>query len=148
MQGFDAVDLRLISLLQKNARCPVKQLAAQVFMSPPAVTARLMRLEKAGAITGYQPMMNLQMLGYGVVAFVSLGLVPGDKQRFSQEIAKAPNVMECHHVTGDYSMFIKACFRTTKELDAFVGELQQYGRTHTQIVFSTVTEARTPELAT
>jgi len=44
---------------------------------------------------------------------------------------------ECNCVTGDYSMLIEVRFKTTADLDHFVGELQRFGKTKTQIVFST-----------
>ena len=57
-------------------------------------------------------------------------------------IEKCPNVMECNCVTGDYSMLLKVCFHTTQELDQFINQLDQFGRTRTQIVFSTPVEHR------
>lgn len=146
MQGFDRIDQKLINMLQSNARCSIKQLAEQVFMSPPAVTARIARLEKSGAITGYHTHIDLQKFGYNVIAFVNLKLEPTDRQKFVKEIAANVNVMECCNVTGDYSMLIKACFHNTKELDSFVGELQKYGKTYTQIVLSSIVGPKEPNL--
>lgn len=148
MQGFDNIDQQLIGLLQENARCSIKQLAQSVFMSPPAVAARLSRLEKSGAIMGYRTQIDLQMFGYNVMAFISLKLEPADKQKFARSIASFPNVMECSNVTGDYSMLIKACFHDTRELDALVGELQKYGKTYTQIVLSNIVGPREPSMQT
>jgi Lrp/AsnC family leucine-responsive transcriptional regulator len=71
---------------------------------------------------------------------------PGDKAHFYPFIASVPNVLECVSVTGDYSMLIKVCFHTTEELDAFVGSLQRFGKTYTQIVFSTPVPPRGPRV--
>lgn len=57
-------------------------------------------------------------------------------------IQAIPNVIECNCVTGDYSMLIEVAFRSTMELDHFINELQQFGRTKTLIVFSTSVEHR------
>ncbi|MEF9895979.1 MAG: AsnC family transcriptional regulator, partial [Clostridia bacterium] len=81
MQGLDEIDYQLIHLLQENARTPIKHLAEAVFMSPPAVAARIARLEKNGVIKGYRPIINLDMFGYNIMAYVNLQLVPGDKAR-------------------------------------------------------------------
>lgn len=51
-------------------------------------------------------------------------------------------MIECCCVTGDYSMLIEVLYSTTQELDAFINHLQQFGRTRTQIVFSTPVEHR------
>ena len=50
--------------------------------------------------------------------------------------------MECNCVTGNYSMLIKVCFKSTMDLDAFIGEIQRFGKASTQIVFSTAVEHR------
>jgi Lrp/AsnC family leucine-responsive transcriptional regulator len=50
--------------------------------------------------------------------------------------------MECNCVTGSYSMLIKVCFKSTMDLDTFIGEIQKFGKTSTQIVFSTAVEHR------
>ena len=146
MHNLDAIDCQLIELLQQNARSSIKQLAEKVFMSPPAVAARLSRLEKGGVIQGYQPELNIQALGYNIMAYISLQLQPSDKPQFYPYIAAVPNVLECNCVTGDYSMIIKVCFRSTMELDTFIGELQRFGKTYTQIVFSTVVNVRGPRV--
>lgn len=146
MHNMDAIDRQLIGLLQKNARCSIKQMAGQVFMSAPAVAARIARLEKAGVIKGYQPVIDPSAFHYNIQAFISLQVQPSDKPQFYPYIESVPNVMECNCVTGDFSMLIKVCFRTTAELDTFIGELQRFGKTYTQIVFSTVVDARGPQI--
>ena len=77
-----------------------------------------------------------------VKAFISLEVEPSQKPEFYPYIEGCPNVMECNCVTGDYSMFIKVCFHTTQELDQFINQLHRFGRTRTQIVFSTPVEHR------
>ena len=57
-------------------------------------------------------------------------------------IEKVTNVLECCCVTGDYSMMLKVAFHSTHDLDLFIGHLQKYGDTMTQIVFSTAVEPR------
>ena len=76
-------------------------------------------------------------LGYHIIAFVNLDVSPLDKIQFYSYMDSIPNVLECNCVTGDYSMLIKVAFQSTMELDIFIGQLQKYGKTSTQIVFST-----------
>ncbi len=75
--------------------------------SPPAVSARIERLESAGYIQGYQAQLSCAALGYQIKAFISLEVEPSQKPEFYPYIEGCPNVMECNCVTGDYSMFIK-----------------------------------------
>ncbi len=134
---MDQIDIKLISLLQENARYPLKYLASQVFLSSPAVSARLDRLEKQGIISGYYANVEPLSLGFHITAFINLSLDPKQKPEFYPFIAACPNVLECDCVTGAFSMHIKVCFPSTQELDTFIGHLQSFGKTETQIVFST-----------
>ena len=76
-------------------------------------------------------------LGYHIIAFINLDVVPEDKPKFYAYAADMPNVLECNCVTGEYSMLMKVAFQSTMELDTFIGQLQKFGKTNTQIVFST-----------
>ena len=139
---MDHIDRRILGLLQQNARMPLKMIAEQVFHSSPAVSARIERMEAAGYITGYQAQLSSAAMGYQIKAFINLDVAPDQKPEFYPYIESCPNVMECNCVTGDYSMLIKVCFRTTQELDQFINQLHRFGRTRTQIVFSTAVEHR------
>ena len=55
---MDTIDRRILTILQENARTPLKVIAEQVFLSSPAVSARIERLEQAGYITGYQAQIS------------------------------------------------------------------------------------------
>lgn len=137
---MDKIDLKLIELLQKNARYPLKHLAEKVFLSTPAVSSRIEKLEEAGVITGYSAQIDPLKLGYNIKAFINLEMTPKQKPEFYPFIAACPNVLECNCVTGKYSMLIKVAYHTTVELDLFIGELQKFGNTETQIVFSTAVD--------
>ncbi len=139
---MDNIDRKILTILQDNARTPLKVIAEQVFLSSPAVSARIERLETAGLITSYQAQLSAAAMGYQIKAFISLEVEPRQKPEFYPYIEKCPNVMECNCVTGDYSMLLKVCFHTTQELDQFINQLDQFGRTRTQIVFSTPVEHR------
>ena len=139
---LDNIDRKIIEMLQKNARTPVKEIAKEVFLSSPAVSARIEHLEKTGLITGYHAQVNPVFLGYHIKAFINLEVEPYQKKDFHPFIQAIPNVIECNCVTGDYSMLIEVAFRSTMELDHFINELQQFGRTKTLIVFSTSVEHR------
>ena len=100
-KALDMIDEKIVELLQENARIAIKEIAAQVFLSSPAVTARIERLESKGIIKGYHAAVDSVNLGYKIKAFVN-----------------------------------------TEELDDFINNLQKFGKTSTQIVFSTPVEHR------
>ncbi len=137
---MDKIDYKIISLLQKNGRAPLKQLASEVYLSSPATASRIERLEEDGIISGYTAQINHKKLGYPIIAFVNLELQPNQKPTFYPFICNHPNVLECNCVTGHYSIMIKVAFESTEMLDTFIGQIQQFGMTETQIVFSTVVD--------
>ena len=139
---MDAAERSILKVLSKNARASLKQLAQGAFLSSPAVSARLDRLENRGIIESYQAHLNPPALGFHILAFVNIAISAQGRQDFQEFVQTCPNVLECHHVTGSYSMIMKTAFPSTKDLDTFVGHLQEYGSTQTQVVFSTVVEPR------
>ncbi|MBO6163076.1 MAG: Lrp/AsnC family transcriptional regulator [Eubacterium sp.] len=139
---MDKIDQKLLSLLQENARYPLKYLASQVYLSSPAVSARIERLEKAGIISGYHAYIEPLSVGYHIKAYINMTLDPKQKEEFYPFIESCPNVLECDCVTGAFSMHMKVWFPSTMELDSFIGRLQTYGKTETQIVFSTPVPSR------
>lgn len=134
---MDDIDKKILSLLQGNARISLKTIAEKTFLSSPAVSARIEKLEKDGIISGYHAQVDPMKLGYHIIAFINLNVMPEDKPKFYAYAEGVPNILECSCVTGDYSMIMKGAFHSTMELDIFIGQLQKFGKTSTQIVFST-----------
>ncbi|MCI5640112.1 MAG: Lrp/AsnC family transcriptional regulator [Lachnospiraceae bacterium] len=139
---MDHIDKEILHMLQENARMSLKDIAEAVFLSSPAVSARIDNLIESGYIEGFHAQINPVKLGYHIKAFINLEVSPVDKEQFYPYIKQCKNVVECNCVTGDYSMLLEVLFPSTDELDHFIGELQQYGRTKTLIVFSTSVEHR------
>ena len=139
---MDSADRIILKMLSDNARVSVKQMAQEAYLSSPAVSARVERLEKKGVIKGYQAMLDREALGFHILAFVNIAIAPEKKASLIEYASACPNVLECHHVTGSHSLIFKVCFCSTVDLEAFVGRLQTYGKTETQVVFSTPIEPR------
>ena len=133
---MDKIDLQILSLLQENARIPLKKLAEKVFLSSPATAARIERLERAGIITSYTAKIDLKKIGLPITAFVKLDLDPKQKPVFYPFIEKHQNILECACITGGYSHLLKVAFESTEALDTFIGEINNFGHTETQIAFS------------
>ncbi len=139
---LDHIDEAILNILQKDAKMTIKDIAKLVFLSAPAVAARIERLEKHGVIQGYQAQINYHALGYHIKAFIQVKVDPLDKAEFYPYIRSCENVAECNCVTGEYSMLLEVRFKSTVDLDIFIGKLQTFGHTNTQIVFSTHVEHR------
>ena len=76
-------------------------------------------------------------LGYHILAFINLNVLPEDKQRFYQYAESIPNILECSSVTGEFSVMMKVAFESTVQLDTFLGQLQKFGKNTRSRVFAT-----------
>ena len=140
MKALDTIDKEILKKLQENARIPLKDLSAEVFLTTPAVSARIEKLEKEGYIKGYHAEVDLEKLGYGIKAFILITVKPEDNKKFYEFVRGERCILECNHITGNYSMILKAVFSSTTLLDEFLGRLQSFGKTETHVVFSTAVE--------
>lgn len=140
MRSLDEVDKKILNRLRQNGRISLKELSAEVFLTMPAVSARIEKLEREGYIRGYHAEVNLEKLGYGIKAFILITVKPEDNKKFYAFVREERCILECNHITGNYSMILKAVFSSTALLDEFLGRLQSFGKTETHVVFSTAVE--------
>jgi Lrp/AsnC family leucine-responsive transcriptional regulator len=143
---MDQMDKKIVQLLQENGRASLKEIAAETYLSSPAVSARINRLEKDGILGRYIATPDLKKMGYHIQAFIQLDLSPQQKEEFYPFIENCTNVLECNCVTGEFSMLIKVAYPTTTELDDFINDIQRFGKTYTNIVFSTPVPTRGVQL--
>ena len=140
MKNIDEMDVQIMNLLKMNARMSLKELSSEVHLTTPALSARIEKLENAGYIKGYHADIDFEKIGYNIKAFIMISVLPEDQRKFYDFVQKKDFILECNHVTGQFSMILKVICPTTSALDTFIGELQAFGRTETQVVFSTVLE--------
>lgn len=139
---MDSIDRKILALLQKNARMTVKELAGRVSLSAPSVAARIQKMEESGVISGYHAVINTEMAGYPIRAFIQVQVKVKRRADFFRHVKKSREVVACHCITGDYDMLIEGVFPRTRDISAFVESLQEFGETKTYIVFSEIIEYR------
>ncbi len=137
---LDGTDIEILKILKENARTPIKVIAQRCFVSAPTVAARIDAMERAGIIEGYHASVSSSVLGNPVTAFINLEISPEKKGELYPFLKGSPEVIECNHVTGEYSLLIKTIFVSTSSLERFITKLQNFGRTKTQIVLSSITQ--------
>jgi Lrp/AsnC family leucine-responsive transcriptional regulator len=99
---MDAVDTRILSRLQENGRISMRDLGAEVGLSGPAVAERVRRLEDSGVVRGYRAVVAPAELGWTIGAFVAVAMAEGRApQELEAYAANAPEVLECHRLTGE-----------------------------------------------
>ena len=120
---LDALDQRILGELQKDARISNAELARRVNLSPPATHARVKRLEEKETIQQYVALLDRQRTGYDMLCFVRVSLQLHDLAQvigFHEAVRKIPEVLECHHVTGDYDYLLKVVAHNTEDLENFL----------------------------
>lgn len=135
---MDQIDQKILALLRENGRMPLKKIAEHVFLSPPAVAARMERLEQKGVIQGYRAIISPEALGQQIMAFIHVVLPPEQQGEFAAFAASMPQITACYHVTGPHSMLVQVHCGTMTQLDQLVARIQHFGTTQTQVVLSTV----------
>jgi Lrp/AsnC family leucine-responsive transcriptional regulator len=142
---FDAVDRRILAVLQAQARTSNAELARQLGMAPSAVLERIRKLESHGIITGYEGRIAPKAIGLGLTAFV---FVRSDERSGAVETGKRlmriPEAQEVHHVAGEDCYLVKLRARDTDDLARLLrerfGGIPQLHSTRTTIVLRTLKE--------
>lgn len=142
----DELDLRALRLLVKQGRMTWAELAQHLELSGPATAERVRRLEDRGYISGYGALLDRGALGYGLTAFVGVDLASAShRAAFLERIEQLPEVLECHHVTGDHDYLLKIACRSPLHIDQFLNEsIKQNGevaKTRTVIVLGSPKES-------
>jgi Lrp/AsnC family leucine-responsive transcriptional regulator len=107
---MDAIDAKILRQLEKDGRVTNLQLAERIGLSPSACLRRVQALEAAGVIKGYRAILDRAQLGAGLTVFVMVGLsgqLQRDSQAFERAMAEAPQVVECHNVTGSIEYLLR-----------------------------------------
>jgi DNA-binding Lrp family transcriptional regulator len=144
---LDETDLAILRILQADGRISNADLARQISLSPPATYARVRRLEEQGLIRRYVALLDPELAGYDLLCFVHVSLQLHQSQQvegFKEAIRQMPEVLECHHVTGDYDYLLKVALRNRKDLERFAVErltpVSGVARIHTSLVLRVVKE--------
>jgi Lrp/AsnC family transcriptional regulator, leucine-responsive regulatory protein len=148
---IDQTDLKILYILQNNGRTRLADIADEVELSAPAVMERVKKLEASGVIKGYQALIDSKKVGKDITAFIGVSIGnQRDIDHFAKQMLRYPDVLECHHVTGDESFILKVKSANTGSLEKLLGQIRSVEgvtRTVTRIVLSTAKEGQALDLA-
>lgn len=144
--SLDDVDRRILMELTQSGRLSFAELGRRVNLSPPAVTERVQRLERAAVITGYHAQVDPRKLGYELTAIVRVKPSPGRLPKIPELAKQIPEVSECHRITGEDCFYITVHLRSIDELSGLLDRFLDYGQTTTSIVNDTPIAARVPPI--
>lgn len=127
MSDIDPINRKILQELQSNGRISNLDLAARVGLSPSACLRRVQEMERRGLIQGYRAVLDRAATGGGFLAYVAVGLshhTKTDQTAFEKAMLKAPQVRECHNVTGTIEYLLRV----------EVADLAAYKHFHTEVL--------------
>jgi len=110
MTVVDTITDKILRELGRDGRISNIELADRVGLSPSASLRRVQELERSGIIKGYRAILDRAVLGGGFLAYIGVGLSDHSKksqEAFERSIARAPEVRECHNVTGTIEYLLR-----------------------------------------
>lgn len=138
---IDSIDRKIIDILRKNAALTTNEIAKTVDLSPSATHERIKKLHAEDIIKKVAAFINAAAIEQTLCAFIFVLIdTPQHSKKFLEETLKHEAIMECHHITGEYSYILKVRVKNTKHLEVFITDILKTKtgivRTLTQIVLS------------
>jgi Lrp/AsnC family transcriptional regulator, leucine-responsive regulatory protein len=118
LSDLDATDRRILTVLQKNGRITNAELSEQINLSPSSCHRRVERLEKDGFIAGYVALLDARRMGRPTTVFVEITLQGQADElldAFEREVARVPDILECHLMAGTADYLIKILAEDTED---------------------------------
>ena len=118
LDPLDAIDRRILGVLQKDSRVTNAELSERVNLSPSACHRRVQRLEQDGFIAAYVALLDARKMGKPTIVFVEITLQSQAEDlldAFEREVAKVPDILECHLMAGSADYLIKIMAEDTED---------------------------------
>jgi len=125
---LDSADRRILSLLQADAALSLAEISEKVGLSSTPCWKRIRRLETAGVIRARVALLDRGSVGLGVTAFVSVRAGAHDEAwltRFSEGVAKIPEVVELYRMAGETDYLLKVVCHDIAHYDRIYRRLIQ-----------------------
>src|SRR5262245_34316219 len=121
--ALDRIDRQLLALLQRNNRRRLRDLAAELAVSPPTCLRRMRRLEHLGDIRAHAAVLDTARVGFGVTAYIEVSLVnaSGAEQRaFEHRMQRCAEVIQCAEIAGEVDYLLTVLARDMPSFGEFM----------------------------
>lgn len=146
---MDKINQQILHHLSRNGRISNLELADRVGLSPSACLRRVQELERSGVILGYRAVLDRTRMDVGFVAYATVGLSEHTKtsqEAFERAMDRAPEVLECHNITGSVEYLLRIEVADMAAYKAFhtdvIGTLPQVNAITTYVVIGSPKDAR------
>ncbi len=138
---MDVIDHRILACLKENARENATNIGAKINLSPSAVIERIKKLENSGLIQRYTAIIDQNVIGRELMAFINVRLEHPQHYEHFVEIIKSNNaIAECYYIAGDFDFLLKVVTTTGKTLEeilTYIKSIEGVSLTRTTVVLST-----------
>lgn len=120
---MDKIDSKILQVLQADGRASAQQVADQVGLSAAPVWRRIKAMESGRVIKGYHAIVDRQKVGLGACMFTQISLERHSAEvveNFERAVRNAPEILECHAVTGDLDFLLKILVESPEAYDSFL----------------------------
>ena len=140
--ALDTIDVRILEVLQDNARVSISELSKQVNLSLSAVSERLKKLENSNIIEQYTTVLNPSAMEKDLSAIMMISMEdPSDTAEFTRLVQEQNEILECHYITGTYDYVLKITTKNMATLEALMNKIKSIKsikHTETNVIFSTI----------
>lgn len=139
---MDAIDSKILEVLQENSRVSISDLSKQVNLSLSAVSERLKKLEASNIIEKYTVILDSSALGQELSVVMNISLEnPHHTNDFVEIVRQEREILECHYVTGEYDYILKITTKSTATLESLMNRIKGIPgikRTQTNVILSSL----------
>lgn len=142
---IDELEEKIIRAMNQNARKSLREIAKEVGTSATAIVNKVKKLESAGVIKGYIPLVSAEHFGLELTAIIALRISKGKLLETQEKISQDRRVTAVYDITGEWDSLVIGRFRSRDDLNDFIKgilSLPYVDRTVTHIVLNVVKEEK------
>lgn len=135
---IDLTNRKIIEILKQNSRISLNDISEAIHLSIPSVRERINKMKDLNIIEKYTIDINYTSLGFNIDVIINIIIKNNLYKNFKDFIKKQNNVEFCYRVSGNSCFIFKAHFENMQYTEDFIDQLQHYGHTETQFIFSKI----------
>jgi Lrp/AsnC family leucine-responsive transcriptional regulator len=125
---MDDIDIKILKLLQEDARKPLSEISSKIHLSLPAVSERLKKIEQSGVVRSFTAILEPEKFHKNLCAYCLIILknkdIDGDP-RLQAFLDQEDDILECCCLTGDYEYLVKIRTESTKTLEELLAKMRR-----------------------
>ncbi|OBR65151.1 transcriptional regulator [Paenibacillus oryzae] len=142
---MDDIDFNILDILKNNSRMTSSEISKMVHLSVPSVSDRIRKLERNGVISSFTVKLGREHMGQNCIVFIFVQIQgSSETSHFRNTIIQSPQVLECHHISGEYDYLLKVAVDQLSQLEDFITNTLKANhnvvRSNTIFILSTLKE--------